>query len=84
MDRETASDMAQQGLEIGAVYAETFSEKEDDPMEGVFRLGCLCRMVGFFLNDPDGGMPFAEEAEDYEGGGTYSASAQKVICLMYR
>lgn len=36
-------------------------------MEGVFRLGCLCRMVGFFLNDPDGGMPFAEEAEDYEG-----------------
>ena len=66
MDRETASYMAQQVLEIGAVYAETFSEKEDDPMEGVFRLGCLCRMVGFFLNALEGGMPFAEEVEDYE------------------
>lgn len=66
MDRESVSYMAQQVLEVGAVYAETFSEKEDDPMEGVFRLGCLCRMVGLFLNDPEDGIPAGETAEEYE------------------
>ena len=66
MDRETVY-MAQEVLEIGAVYAETFNEHEDDPMEGIYRLGCLCRMVGFFLNEPEGGMPGPEEtAGNYE------------------
>lgn len=63
MDRETVSYMAQEVLELGAVYAETFSEKEDDPMEGLYRLGCLCRMVGLFLNIQEGGMPDPEETE---------------------
>lgn len=77
MDRETVSYMAQEVLEIGAVYAETFNEHEDDPKEGLYRLGCLCRMVGFFperagrRNARSGG-----NGGKLRGGGTYSAAAQ--------
>lgn len=48
VDRETVSYMAQQVLEVGAVYAETFSEKEDDPMEGYSASAACAGWSGFF------------------------------------
>lgn len=83
MDRETVSYMAQQVLEVGAVYAETFNEHEDDPMEGVYRLGCLCRVVEFFLNDPEGGIPVGEAAEKYEVEEAFCGRAKSDLYVVY-